>query len=81
VASVLAVRALHASRVLEEVSTVCTAHDVVERLHRELVAVLLDDVFLLLADSALAPKTGIKVALGVCLPREADCELNATYGF
>ena len=78
-ASVLAVRALHASRVFEEVSTVRTAHDVVECLYREFVTVLLDDVFFLLANGTLTPKTSIKVALGVCLPCEADCKLNATH--
>lgn len=72
VASVLAVRALHAGGVLEEIATVCAAHDVVEGLHGELVAVLLDDILLLLTNGAFTSKTDVEFALRVSLPREAD---------
>ena len=54
VARVLAVRALHAWSILEQIATVCTTHDVVKGLQCKLVAILLDDVFFLLTDSTLS---------------------------
>ena len=60
VASVLAIRTLHACGILEEFSTKRTAHDVVELLRDELVALLLVDLFLLLAHGTLTVKTDVK---------------------
>jgi phosphatidylglycerophosphatase A len=57
VASVLAVLALHASRVLEELPTERTTHDVVELVLDELVAVHFVHLFLSLADGTLSSKT------------------------
>ena len=60
VAGVLAVRALHAGSILEEFPTQCTAHNVVKLLGDKLVALLLVNLFLLLADGTLAVKTNVK---------------------
>ena len=56
VARVLAVLALHASRVLEEVSAQSAAHDIVELVLDEFVAEHLVNFLLALADGALAPQ-------------------------
>ena len=53
-AEVLAILALHAGRVLEEISAEGTAHYVVELPLHKLVTVHLVDLFLALADGALA---------------------------
>lgn len=60
VASILAVRTLHTRSVLEEISTQRTAHDVVELLGDELVALLFVDLFLLLAHGALSVETNVE---------------------
>ena len=60
VARVFAVCALHASCVLEKVTAQRATHDVVECLQHELMAILLNDVFFLLSDSALSSKTNIE---------------------
>ena len=60
VAGVLAVFALHAGRVLQEVATQGTAHDVVELLGNELVALFLVDFLLLLANGTLTVETDIE---------------------
>ena len=57
---VLAIRTLHACGILEEFSTQRTAHDVVELLSDELVALLLVHLFLLLANGTLTIKTDVK---------------------
>jgi hypothetical protein len=62
---VVAVRTLHTCRVLEEVAAERATHDVVELLLHKLVAVLLDNLFLALADSALATKTNVERLLVV----------------
>lgn len=59
VACVLAVFALHAGRVFEEVATQGTAHNVVELVLHKLVSEHLVDLFLSLTDGALAPETEI----------------------
>ena len=70
VASVLAVLALHACGILEEVPTECAAHDVVELVLNELVPVHLVDFFLPLTDSALSAKTNINLSsVFVCLDK------------
>lgn len=66
-AGVFAVRALHASSILEEFATECTTHDVVELLLHELVAILLDNVFLALANSTFAVQTDIERPTILCL--------------
>lgn len=60
VAGVLAIRTLHASSILKEFSTQCTAHNVVKLLGDELVALLLVNLLLLLANSTLTVKTNVK---------------------
>ena len=67
VASVLAIRTLHAGSVLEEFATKCTTHNVVELLLHEFVAVLLDDLFFALANGALSSKSGIEWLLVSCV--------------
>lgn len=61
-ASVLAIRALHASSIFEEFSTQRTAHDIVELLRNELVSLFLVNLFLFLADGTLAVETNIEGA-------------------
>ena len=60
VAGILAVRTLHTRSVLEELSAQRAAHDVVELLGNELVALLFVNLFLLLAHGTLAVETDIE---------------------
>lgn len=60
VTGVLAIRTLHACSILEEFSAQRTAHDIIELLSDELVALFLVDLLLLLADGTLAVKTDVK---------------------
>jgi hypothetical protein len=60
VAGVFAVRTLHSGRVFEEVSTQRTAHDVVELLSDELVALFLVDLLLLLPHGTLSIETDVE---------------------
>lgn len=60
VASVLAIRALHTRSIFKEFSTKRTAHDVVELLGDEFVALLLVDVIFLLTHGTLTVKTDIE---------------------
>jgi hypothetical protein len=60
VASVLAVRALHARGILEEISAQRTAHDVVELLGDKLVALLFVNLLLLLAHGTLSVETNVE---------------------
>ena len=64
---VLAVFTLHAGCVLEELSAKSTAHDAVKLLVDELVAVLLLNLLLPLADSAFAPEADIEGSLAPVL--------------
>lgn len=59
-ASIFAIRALHASSVFEELAAECTAHDVVKLLLHEFVPILLDDLFFALTNGSLSSKTGIE---------------------
>ncbi len=59
-ACVLAIRTLHASRVLEEISAQGASHDIVELLLNELVSILLVHFFLSLANGTLAIETDVK---------------------
>lgn len=59
-ACVLAVGTLHTGCVLEEVSAQSTAHDVVELLRDELVALLFVDFFLFLTDGTLSVETNVE---------------------
>jgi hypothetical protein len=59
-ARVFAIGALHTSRILQEIPTKRTAHDVVELLSNELVPLLLVDLFFLLANGTLTIKTNVK---------------------
>ena len=81
VAGVLAIRALHAGRVFEEVSAECTAHDVIELLLDEFVALLLVDLFLLLPDRTLSVKTNVKGSFAAGLFLEAHGEMDSPSGF
>lgn len=56
----LAVGALHAGSILEQFSAESATHDIVELLLDELVAILLVDFFLLLADGTLTTQAQIK---------------------
>ena len=60
VAGVFAVRTLHPRRVFEEVSAQRTAHDVVELLSDELVALLLVDLLLLLPHGTLSIEADVE---------------------
>lgn len=73
VASVLAVCALHACGVLEEISTQGTAHDVVELLGDKLVTLLFVDLFLFLAHGTLSVETDIEGAAIFQLFGCTDC--------
>lgn len=59
-ASVLAVGALHPGGVFKKVAAEGTAHDVVELLSDELVALLLVDLLLLLSNCTLAVETDVE---------------------
>jgi hypothetical protein len=61
VASKLAIRTLHACCVFEEVPTESAAHDVVELLQHEFVAVLLVDFLFLLPNGTLPAETKIEL--------------------
>jgi hypothetical protein len=72
VASVIAVRTLHAGSVLEELTTESATHDVIELLLHEFVAILFDNFFFALANSAFATKSDVEWCLitrvlGCCL--------------
>lgn len=60
VASVLAVCTLHACGVFEEISTVGAAHNVVELLLYEFVAILLEDLLFTLSNGALTTQTHVE---------------------
>lgn len=74
-AGILAVLALHTSRVLEEISAKRTAHDVVELVLDKLVAIHLVNFLLALSNSALSSQTKIHLSLSVFLD-EAELELD-----
>lgn len=59
-ASILAVGALHPSCVFQEVAAKGTAHNIIELLRNELVALLFVDLFLPLSDSTLAIQTNVE---------------------
>ena len=63
VAQVLAVLTLHAGSILEELATQSAAHDAVELLRDELMAVLFHDLFLPLAHSTLTVEAKVKGSL------------------
>lgn len=79
VAGILAVFALHTSRVLEEIPAKRTTHDVVELVLDKLVAIHLVDFLLALSNSALSSKTKIRLSLSVFLD-EAELELDLSSG-
>ena len=58
--SELAILALHACRVFEEVTTKCTAHDVVELLQYKFMSVKLMDFLLALSYGAFSVETDIE---------------------
>jgi len=60
VADILAILAPHASRVLEQISTQCASHDIVELLLDEFVALLLVHFLFLLTDGTLSVETQVK---------------------
>ena len=60
VASVFAVLALHACRVLEKVSAECAAHDIIELLLHKFMTILLMDLFFSLANSALSVQADVE---------------------
>ena len=81
VAGILTVRALHARSIFEEVSAKCASHDVVESLDRELMPILFDDVFLLLANGTFTTQTNVKAGSLFCLLDKTKREMDSTYGF
>jgi len=60
VAGVIAVRALHASSILEELAAESTTHNVVELLLHKFVTVLFDHLFLSLTNSAFPAESNVK---------------------
>ena len=76
VASVLAVLALHACGILEEIAAECTPHDVVELVLDELVAVHLVNLFLTLPDGAFSAETKINLSSVLVRLDKAHLELN-----
>lgn len=81
VTRVLAVCALHSSRVFEEVTTERAAHNIVKLLLDKLVALLLVHFFFLLAHSALTIETNIEGTSSTGLFLETHGEMNPTSGF
>lgn len=76
VASVLAVLALHASRVLEEVPAECTTHNVVELVLNELVAVHFMNFLFSLTNGTFSSKSKIHwSSILVCL-NKTDLQLD-----
>ncbi len=76
VACVFTICTLHAGRVFEEVSTERTAHDIVKGLDGKLVAVLLNNIFLLLPNGAFSTKSDSFKAFSLLgLLDEAEGEL------
>ena len=75
VAGVLAIGTLHASGVFEEVTAQGAPHNVVELLFDELVALLLNDLLLLLSYSALSVQAEVKRSTSTCLLLEAHCQV------
>lgn len=78
VAGVFAVFALHASRVLQEVTAQSTSHDVVELLLYELVAVHLMHLLLALTNSAFSSKTKVHLPTVLVGLDKAHLELKLT---
>ena len=81
VTSVVAVCTLHTSRILQEIAAQSTTHDVVKLLLHKLVAVLLDHVFLALANGTLSAKTKIEWGLVLRVLGEGHGEMNASDRF
>lgn len=81
VTRVIAVGALHTSRVFEKVAAECAAHDVVELLLHKLVTILLDHVFLALTNSSLSTKTDIECCLVLRVFSEGHRKVNAPNRF
>lgn len=73
---VLAIFTLHACRVLEEIPTECTAHDVVKLVLYELVAVHLVNLLLALTDSSLSSKTQVNLSSDLVGLFEAHLKLD-----
>jgi hypothetical protein len=61
--SVFAIRALHASRILEEIATKSTTHDVVELLLHEFMSVHFMHLFLARTESTLTLKPKVEWTL------------------
>lgn len=80
VAGVLAVLALHPGGVLEELATERAAHNVVELLLDELVAVHLVDVLLALADGSLSPQPEVDGPAVLVRLDEAQGQLDPPAG-
>ena len=83
-ACVLAVFALHPSRIFEELSAKCTAHDAVELLLHKSVTILLLDFLFTLPDSAFAVESNVKADFASVLFGWITCQLllgnsNLTY--
>lgn len=81
VASILAVLALHAGGVFEEVTAECAAHDVVELLGHKLVTIHLVNKLLALTDSTLTIETKIEWSTVLGLLDKAQRELDLTCWF
>lgn len=78
VAEVFAILALHARRILKELSAKSASHDVVELVLNKLVPVHLVDFLLALSDGTFTPKTEINLTSVVVLFVEADFKLYLT---
>lgn len=81
VAGVLTILALHAGRVLEQVSAESTSHNVVKLLLDKLVALLLVNLFFLLSDSALSIETQIQRSLSASMFLKTHGKMHAASRF
>ena len=73
VTSVFAILTLHPRRVFEKVSAKSAAHDVVELLGHELVAVHFMNLLFALTNSTFSVEPSIERSTVLCLFRKADC--------
>lgn len=80
VAGIFAVLALHTGRVLEEVTTECTAHDVVELPLHKLVSIHIVNFLLSLANSTLSTQSGAKFSFVVRRLDEVQAQLDLASG-
>ena len=77
-AGVLAIRTLHPGGILQEFTTKCTAHDIVELLLDKFMTLLLVDLFLLLSNSPLAIQPNVEWSTSTHLFLEAHGQMYSS---